>query len=89
MLELLAFLLSPLPRLEDPSQVGELTSPPDGRGVCAWDKGVGTHGRQPLHFLSCFSPEKEVEREREEKSVKNGILADGRRFPWLQITETT
>lgn len=70
MFELLAFLLSPLPRLENPSQVGKLTSPPDGRGVGTWDKGVRAHGRQPLHFLSLFPPEKEMERERERKVLK-------------------
>lgn len=50
--ELFAFLLPPFPRFENPSQVGKLTSPPDGWGVGTWDEGVRTHRRQPLHFLS-------------------------------------
>lgn len=67
--ELFAFLLPPLPRLENSPQVGKLTSPPDGWGVRTWDEGVRTHGRQSLHFLSCFSRERDGNRERERGKI--------------------
>jgi len=53
LLELLTLLLPPLPGLEEASQSGKLAAAADGWSVGAGEKGLGAHGGQPLHFLSC------------------------------------
>lgn len=77
--ELFAFLLPPLPGLENPPQVGKLTPPPDGWGVGTWHEGVRTHGRQPLHFLRCFPRERDGNREGE--GGKKVLKWDPHRWP--------
>lgn len=53
LLELLALLLPPFPRLEETPQCGELAAPAARWGLGARDHGLGAHGGQSFYFLGC------------------------------------
>lgn len=64
LLELLALLLPPFPRLQKTSQRCKLAPTTDGWSVGTRDQGLRTHGGQPLYFLSCKEKRKEKKRSR-------------------------
>ncbi len=58
LLELLTLLLPPFPGLEEAPQGGKLAPTTNGWSVSTREQGLGSHGGQPLYFLSCEETKK-------------------------------